>query len=351
LEQNILRIVDLRSDTLTKPSPGMRQAIAEAEVGDDVFGEDPTVTKLQQIVAELLGKEAALFVASGTMGNQIAINCHTRPGDEVICEDNCHSFNYECGGAAFLSGVQLRALPGKRGVITAEQVEQAIRPPDHHFPQTRLVVLENTHNRAGGTIYPLTEIEAIAGIARSKGLKMHLDGARLWNASVASGIPLHEYARHFDSVSLCFSKGLGAPVGSILVGSKNFIDEAHRYRKIYGGGMRQAGVLAAAALYALDHNIERLADDHRRAGILAEVLNVFASVDVDLEAMQTNIVIGDFSKTGRNASAIAEELSARGLKSIPFSKTRIRFVTHLDISDDDIEFAISVLQSVLQKEL
>lgn len=343
-----MRIVDLRSDTLTKPSPEMRQAMARAEVGDDVFGEDPTVNQLQERVAELLGKEAALFVASGTMGNQIAIKCHTRPGDEVICEENCHNFNYECGGAAFLSGVQSRPLPGFRGMITAEQVEEAVRPKDHHFPQTRLVALENTHNRAGGTIFPLHEIARIAQVAKAHQLKMHLDGARLWNAHVATGIPLHEYAQYVDSVSLCFSKGLGAPVGSILVGSKEIINEAHRYRKIYGGGMRQAGILAAAAIYALDHNIDRLSEDHSRARQIAEALNGFQSVNVDLEATQTNIVIADFADTGNEAGAIAQKLAEQGLLSIAFSKSKIRFVTHLDVNDDDMECAVDVIKKVLR---
>lgn len=341
-----MRVVDLRSDTLTKPSPGMRKAMAEAEVGDDVFGEDPTVNLLQQRVAELLGKEAGLFVASGTMGNQIAINCHTRPGDEVICESNCHTFNYECGGAAFLAGVQLHPILGDYGVITADQIQNAIRPSDHHFAQTRLIVLENTHNRAGGAIFPLEEIQKISEVVKEHNLKMHLDGARLWNASVASGISLREYAQYFDSVSVCFSKGLGAPVGSVLVGSDEFINQAHRYRKIYGGGMRQVGILAAAGLYALDHNINRLAEDHRHARRIGEILQEFESVKVNLKAMQTNIIIADLS----DAIEVAKNLSDRGVLAIPFLKTRIRFVTHLDVNDDDIEYAVAVINSVLGKE-
>jgi len=262
-------IIDLRSDTITKPTPQMRQAMADAAVGDDVFGEDPTVNQLQKKVTELCGKEAALFVPSGTMSNQIAINTHTQPGDEVICDYGSHIFNYEGGGPALLSGVQVHPLQGQRGVITAEQIKAVIRPADHHYAKSKLIELENTHNRAGGAIFPLDEINKIKKLADEHQLQMHLDGARLWNAHVATGISLAEWCDPFDSISLCFSKGLGAPIGSILVGSSEFIDRAHRYRKIYGGGMRQVGIIAAAALYALDHHIERLKDDHKRAYQLA----------------------------------------------------------------------------------
>lgn len=342
-----MKIVDLRSDTLTKPTPAMRQIMATAEVGDDVFGEDPTVNLLQQRVAALLNKEAALYVPSGTMGNQIAINCHTRPGDEVICEDNCHCFNYECGAPALLSGVQMRPLPGKHGVITVEQIEAAVRPPDHHFPQTRLITLENTHNRAGGIVFPLEEIQKIAAFAKSKNLKMHLDGARLWNAHVATGIALDEYARYFDSISVCFSKGLGAPVGSAVVGSSDFIEEAHRYRKIYGGGMRQAGIIAAAALYAIEHHMKRLAVDHDRAKKLAECLAALPGVSVDLAGTQTNIVIAEFDVQKGQASEWAVRLKENGVLGIPFSKSKIRFVTHLDLDDSDIDLAIQIFNNIL----
>lgn len=344
-----MRYIDLRSDTVTQPTPGMRKAMAEAEVGDDVFGEDPTVNKLQERVAGKLGKEAALFVASGSMGNQIAINCHTRPGDEVICEANCHSFNYEGGGPALLSGVQMRPVPGVRGAITAAQIEEAIRPPDHHFPQTRLVVLENTHNRAGGAIFPIEEMERIRALAERKNLRMHLDGARLWNAHIATGIPLDKYAGFFDSVSVCLSKGLGAPVGSVLVGSKAFIDEAHRYRKIYGGGMRQAGILAAAGLYALDNHLHRLADDHLRARQLAECLASFPNVSVDFDACKTNIVIATF-KSDFNTAEFVAKLKERGVLAIAFAKDRVRFVTHLDVSEEDVKSAIAVLRQILSEE-
>jgi threonine aldolase len=338
--------IDLRSDTITHPTEAMRRAMAEAPVGDDVFGEDPTVNQLQRRIAELTGKEAALFVASGTMSNQIAINAHTQPGDEVICEYGCHIFNYEGGGSALLSGVQLHPLKGERGVITAEQIESAIRLADHHYPRTALIELENTHNRAGGAIFPLAEMNKIRRIAEKHRLRMHLDGARLWNASVASGITLKDWCAPFDSISLCFSKGLGAPIGSVLVGSAEFIDRAHRYRKVYGGGMRQAGIIAAAALYALDHHVERLREDHARARNLAEFL-VETGAQVDLAATQTNIVIADFPFP-RAAAQICARLAEIGLLALPVSPTRIRFVTHLDIDDDDLNAAKPMIKSAVR---
>lgn len=344
-----MKIIDLRSDTVTKPGPEMRRAMAEAEVGDDVFGEDPTVNRLQEKVAELLGMEAALFVTSGTMGNQLAIRSQTQLGDEVICEENCHSFNYEGGGPASLSGVQMHPLPGVRGVITAGQVAAAARPSDDHFPHTRLVVLENTHNRAGGAIFPMAEIKRIRDLTRKLGLSLHLDGARLWNAHVATGIPLHEYGSQFDSISVCLSKGLGAPVGSVLAGSRALIAKAHRFRKMWGGGMRQAGILAAAGLYAIDRHIPRLAEDHAHARQLAECFNAFPDVEVDLEATQTNIVIADFAKTGLKAPDIVVKMKETGLWATAFSPTRLRLVTHLDVTGPDIDKAVGIIHSVLKQ--
>ena len=335
-----LKYIDLRSDTVTKPTPEMREAIANAEVGDDVFAEDPTMNELQNNTAELLGKEAALFVPSGTMSNQIAIKCNTQPGDEVICEINCHSFNYEGGGPALLSGVQIHPLLGVRGVITAEQVESAIRPPDHHYAQSRLIVLENTHNRAGGALFPLETIQEVHAVAEKHNLRMHLDGARLWNASVASGISEKEYARYFDSISVCLSKGLGAPVGSLVVGSAELIDQAHRYRKIFGGGMRQVGLLAAAGIYALDNHRARLAEDHTRARRLGEALAALPGVSVDLLALQTNIVIADFKDAKKPATEIVEKGRGEGILFLAFGPTKIRLVTHLDVNDDDIDTSI-----------
>lgn len=344
-----MEFVDLRSDTLTRPDEGMRQAMATAEVGDDVYGEDPTVNLLQGKITELTGKKAALFVASGTMANQISINAHTQPGDEIICEERAHIFNYESGSPAMLSGVQIRPLPGKYGVLNVEEVEEAIRLPDHHFPQTRLIALENTHNRWGGTIYPIEEIKKMHKLAKKYKLKMHLDGARLWNASIATGIPIREYAKHFDSVSLCFSKGLGAPVGSIVAGSEEFIDRAHRYRKAYGGGMRQAGILAAAALYAIENNWQRMAEDHRRARVLGEAINNLHGFVVNLQTVQTNIIIVDTSLSGKTAPEIAQMLAEQGVKVIAFAPTRLRAVTHLHIDDAAIDRAIEAFKKVSQK--
>ncbi|HEX9655100.1 MAG TPA: low-specificity L-threonine aldolase [bacterium] len=341
------KVVDLRSDTVTKPSPAMRQAMLEAEVGDDVFGEDPTVNHLQEMLAELLGKEAALFVPSGTMGNEIAIKCHTRPGDEVICEYGCHVYNYESGAAPFLSGVQFRPIKGQRGVITAAQVEEAIQPLPDHFPRTSLITVENTHNSAGGTIFPLSELERLYALAKQRNLKLHLDGARIWNAAVASGVSVEDYARYCDSIAVCFSKGLGAPVGSAVAGSKKFIVEAHRLRKLLGGGMRQAGILAAAARYALQHNFDRLHEDHLNARFLAEELCTIPGIKLDLEAVQTNIVIFDIEESGTSVQEILQKLKENGVLVVPFGSTRIRAVTHLDVNREEIKRAIRVVRGVL----
>lgn len=344
-------VIDLRSDTVTQPSEAMREAMARAPVGDDVFGEDPTVNALQDKIKELTGKEAALFVPSGTQANQISLNAHTQPGDEVICEYQSHIFNYEAGSPAMLSGVQLHPIKGEYGVIPKEEVEAAIRPKDHHFPQTRLIALENTHNRWGGTVYPLTEIEEISRLAATHHLKMHLDGARLWNAAVATGLIIKAYARYFDSVSLCFSKGLGAPVGSVIAGHAEFIERAHYYRKAYGGGMRQAGILAAAALFAIENNFNRLQEDHRRARLLAEAANSIDGFVVDLISVQTNIVIMDTSLSGNSAVLFCEQLKERGIKMLAISPTRIRAVTHLHITDNDIDRTIDTMKKIAAKRI
>ena len=341
-----MEIIDLRSDTLTRPGPEMREAMAQAPVGDDVFGEDPTINRLQEVMADLTGKEAALFVSSGTQANQIAINVHTQPGNEVICEAMAHIYNYEAGAPALLSGVQLRPIKGAYGVLDPEEVEAAIRPADHHFPQTKLIALENTHNRWGGTVYPLKEIKKIRKLARKHKLKMHLDGARLWNASVATGISLEAYSKPFDSVSLCFSKGMGAPVGSVICGSKTFINQAHAYRKVYGGGMRQAGILAAGALYAIEHHFHRLAEDHRRARALAEAVNQLPGFVVNLKTVQTNIVVMDTSLCRQSAPEIVAALAEHGIKMLAFAPTRIRAVTHLHIMDEQIDAVIDIFNTL-----
>ena len=342
-------LIDLRSDTVTRPTPAMRKAMAEAEVGDDVFGEDPTVNALQEKVAHLLGKEASLFVPSGTMANQLSIKSHTQSGDEVIIELSSHPYNFEGGAGAALSGIQFQCLKGVRGILDASQIEEAIRPEDHHFPVTRLVCLENTHNRGGGSIYPLEKISEIYRLAKSKGLLLHLDGARLWNASMATGIKPEEYAQWADSVSVCLSKGLGAPIGSLVAGSKSFIDRVHRFRKMFGGGMRQAGIIAAAGIYALDHHIERLKDDHQNARRLAVGLKEFKGVSIDPKHVETNIVIFDVSNTGMTGAQVSEAMKKEGVLIHAFSRTQIRLVTHLDITSEDIETALKAFEKILRR--
>jgi threonine aldolase len=339
--------IDLRSDTFTKPSAEMRRAMAEAEVGDDVFGEDPTVNALQKQAAELLGKEAAIFVCSGTMANQLAIIAQTHHGDEIIAERHCHTFNFEAGGVAALSGVLVHTVEGKRGILEANQIKEAIRPKDHHYAVTRLICLENTHNRGGGSIYPLQEIAKIREVANDADLSMHLDGARIFNATVASGVEAREYARYFDSVSFCLSKGLGCPVGSLVAGSAQLIDRVHRYRKMFGGGMRQVGILAAAGIYALDHNIPRLKEDHDHAKKIARKLGSINGIAINPEEVETNIVIFDVAGTGMDAQTVIDRLRDQGVMMLPIAETRIRAVTHLDVSDEDTEKAIEILEGVL----
>ncbi len=343
-----MAVIDFRSDTITQPTREMRRVMAEAPVGDDVFGDDPTVNLLQEKMAELTGKEAALFVPSGTMGNQVSINAHTVPGQEVIVEADAHIFYYECGAPGMLSGVQLRPLPGKQGVLTAEQIEAAIRPEDVHQPPTALICLENTHNRAGGTIYPLEEIQKIARLARKRGIRLHLDGARLWNASVATGISLKEYCQYFDSVSLCFSKGLGAPIGSIVVGNKEFIERAHYYRKAYGGGMRQVGIIAAGALYAVEHHFERLAEDHRHAREIANAIAELPGIGLNLQTVQTNIIIFHFDHPVITPQTLVEQLKDRGILIISMGGNKLRIVTHLHITDEDVAYTTRAFREILQ---
>jgi len=342
-------VVDLRSDTVTQPTPAMRQAMAAAEVGDDVFMEDPTVNRLQEQVAGLLGKEAALFVASGTMGNQICLRCHTEPGDEVICEAGAHFLHYENGGLAALSGIQARTIVGHRGVITAAQILEAIRPPAYYMPITKVIALENTHNAAGGTVFPLSEICAIGALAQEHRLKTHLDGARLWNACAATGLAPRDYAAVFDSVSVCFSKGLGAPVGSALAGSKAFIDRARRMRKMFGGGMRQAGILAAAALHALEHHAGRLHEDHARAKTLAENLASLPGIQIDLESVQTNIVLINIARSPLEADTAVAELRRAGVLVVALGKRLLRAVTHLDVAAAGIDRALAAFRQVFSK--
>jgi len=337
-------MIDLRSDTVTKPSPAMRKAMTEAEVGDDVFKEDPTVNKLEEYIADLLGKEAALYVPSGVMGNQLCLNILTQPGDEVICDREAHIFNYESGSPARLSGIQIYPLDGKLGILTAEQVEPYIRTTAYHMPCTKVIEVENTHNRAGGTIWPMENIIALKNLAKKHNLKYHLDGARLWNACVETGISPKEYASHFDTVSCCFSKGLGAPVGSAIASSKEFIKEAYRVRKAWGGGMRQVGILAAAALFAVKNNRERLKEDHHRAKILAERINANPNLEIIMEAVQTNILLFKPLKlTPADGMKLCRE---KGLLLTPGTIDSLRAVTHLDINDNDIHKASDIIDEV-----
>jgi threonine aldolase len=342
------KFIDLRSDTVTQPTAEMRKAMFEAVVGDDVFGEDPTINALHEKAARLLGKEAALFVASGTMGNQLSIKAHTQPGDEVIIAAGGHAMNFEGGASAVLSGVQFAVIPADRGIFDAAQVEAAIRPDDVHFPVTRLVVIENTHNRGGGTVFPLSKIREIRRLADLRGLRLHMDGARLWNACIASGISPAEYAAPFDSLSVCLSKALGCPAGSIVAGSRDFIRRVHRFRKMVGGGMRQIGFLAAAGIYALDHHINRLEEDHQKAQKLARGLSVIPNLKIKPEEVETNILFFDVSPSERTAQEIALACRQKGVLLHPTAKTHIRCVTHLDVSSAEIDQALQVIAKVMK---
>ncbi len=342
-----MKIIDLRSDTVTKPSDAMRKAMFNAEVGDDVYKEDPTVNELENYAAQLLGKEAALYVPTGVMGNQICLNVLTRPGDEVICEKNAHIFQYESGSPARLSGLQLSLVDGdKKGIFSAGQVEPLIRPASaYYMARTRVIEIENTHNRAGGTINPIENISELSKLARKYNLFIHLDGARIWNASVATGIEPSEYASYFDSVSCCLSKGLGAPIGSIIAGSKEFIKEAFAVRKAWGGGMRQVGVIASAGLFALKNNIERLKEDHHKAKLLAERLQNIKKVIIDTELVETNIVM--FTPLGMKIEEFQSKCKAGGLLLGTGKVGEIRAVTHMDVSVIDIEAAADVISKVV----
>ena len=337
-------LIDLRSDTVTQPTPAMRAAMAAAPVGDDVLERDPTTRELEGAVAQLLGKEEALFMPSGTMSNQTALRAHTQPGDEVILEAGAHIYYYESGAPAALSGVMCRCIAGVEGVFTAADLESVLRPANVHYAPSRLVCLENTHNRGGGSVWTLAQTAAVSEAARRHGLRLHLDGARLCNASAATGTPERDYARHFDSVSLCFSKGLGAPVGSALAGDAAFIERARRIRKMLGGGMRQSGILAAGALHALKHHRARLAEDHLHARRLATTLAGLPGVEIDPARVATNIVMFDV-RSGTAAAAV-ERLQTAGLLALALGPRRIRLVTHLDVPAPAIARAEHILRSV-----
>ncbi len=341
-----LKRVDLRSDTVTKPCQDMRRAMASAKVGDDVNGDDPTVLLLQQKVAKLLGKEAGLFLPSGTMSNAVAVRTHTQPGDEIITEEQSHLYLYEGGGYAALSGCSVALVPGKRGIMCPEDVERRIRRAEGsrgHYPNGRLVCLENTSNRGGGTCYPRYIVDAISQIAHSKDCRLHLDGARLFNAAIATKEKPARMVRDCDSISVCLSKGLGAPVGSVLVGTKSFIEQAHRWRKMLGGGMRQSGILAAGGIFALESNLNRLEEDHRRARLMGESLAGIGGLSIELDSIETNMV---YVETVKPASSWVEALFGKGIDCFPLGEKHLRLVTHLHLEDQDIARAVKVFEEI-----
>jgi threonine aldolase len=343
-----MKRIDLRSDTVTVPTPEMRRAMFEAEVGDDVYGEDPTVNQLEQEAAALLGKEAALFVPTGTQGNQVAIMTHTSRGDEVIVEADSHVFYYEVGGIAALSGCQVRPLKGFRGAMDPNEVEAAIRTENIHFPRTALICLENTHNRSGGCILPQENVVAICEVAHRHSIPVHMDGARLFNAAVAQGKPAAELAAPVDSVMFCLSKGLAAPVGSLLVGSREFISRARKNRKLLGGGMRQAGILAAAGLVALRTMIDRLAEDHANARRLADGLSLISGLQVERETVQTNMVMVDILDSRWEATVLSGALARAGVLCNAVGPRRIRLVTHKDVTAEDVAEALDRMERVFK---
>ena len=340
-------MIDLRSDTVTQPTEGMREAMAKAVLGDDVLGDDPTVIELQEKAAKILGKETALYVPSGTMSNIVATRTHTSPGDEIVTEAHSHIYRYEGGAFAALSGCSIALVHAKNGLMTPEEVSNSIRKAEgslSHYPNGSLVCVENTSQGGGGTVYSQGTMDEICKIARERDCKLHMDGARLFNAAVASGTDPARIVRDFDTVSICLSKGLGAPVGSVLVGSKADLAEAHRWRKMFGGGMRQAGVIASAGIYALENNIERLSEDHKRARRLAEALNEMPAFSIDLDTVQSNIV---FIGTGKgNTKEIIACLSKKGVEILEIDDSTVRAVFHLHITDNDVEKAIEAFTQI-----
>jgi len=341
--------IDLRSDTVTKPSPAMRQAMANAEVDDDVIDVDPTVDRLQRRTAELLGKEAAVFMPSGSMTNQVAVRVHCKPGDEFVCEAGCHIYNYEQAAYAQLSGVASRTVEGDAGVMRLAQLRDLIRPDNDHLVRTRLVCLENTHNRGAGRIQPYDVVAEICAWAKTNGLRRHLDGARLFNAVAATGIAADQWSQHFDTVSVCFSKGLGAPVGSALAGPREMMREARRHRKLFGGSMRQAGIIAAGALYALDNNRERLVEDHATAQQLADAVRQIETLTLTPAQVDTNIVIFEVDPVLGTAAEFVAALDKQGLRTLAISRSRVRAVTHLDVSTAQIAAACDILRQTADR--
>ena len=335
--------IDFRSDTVTQPTEAMRAAMHAAAVGDDVLGDDPTVIELQDRVAAMFGKEAGLFVASGTMSNAIALRTHTVPGDEIVCDKTAHIYRYEGGGYAALCGASIALVDGEGGLMTPEQVRKAVRKAEgsgSHYPNGSLVCVENTSNLGGGACYDQNTLDEIATVAKELDCKTHIDGARIFNAALATGVDVARMCEHYDSVSICFSKGLGAPVGSVLVGSADFIAKAHRWRKMFGGGWRQAGLLAAGCLHALDHHVERLAEDHRRAKTIARMMNELPMFSVDMSSVQTNMV---YAETTESAADVVAKFAAQGIDMFDLADNRIRIVVHLHITDEDVAHFQAVL--------
>ncbi|MFN7250530.1 MAG: low-specificity L-threonine aldolase [Anaerobacillus sp.] len=338
-------MIDLRSDTITRPTKQMREAMFAAEVGDDVYGEDPTINKLEKLAAEMLGKEAALFVTSGTQGNQIAVLTHCRQGDEVILDEDSHIVFYEGGAISAFAGVQPRTIKTEGGFMDPQKLQEAIRTNDIHFPDTSLICLENTHNRAGGVAIPPSHMAELYDVANQAKLPIHLDGARLFNSAVALGEPLTAFTRYTTTVQVCLSKGLGAPVGSILAGPRDFVDRARKWRKRLGGGLRQAGILGAAGIIALTEMVERLSEDHANAKILANGLNQHPKLSV-INHVDTNIVLIDISKTAIDSSTFIEKLKQENILAVSFGPTTVRFTTHYDVKRDEIEQAIDIISKI-----
>jgi len=344
-----MRIVDLRSDTVTLPTEEMLEAIRTAELGDDVYGEDPTVNRLEELAAKKMGKDAALLTTSGTQANLVSVMSQTKRGDEIILEAEAHMYYYEVGAFSALGGLIPRLVKGHMGVMSPKDIEEVLRPPNIHFPPTSLICIENTHNRAGGTIWSPSQIKAVSELAKSRGLRVHMDGARIFNAAVALGLDVREFTRHVDTLMFCLSKGLSAPIGSLVVGEREFVDRARKYRKMLGGGMRQAGVIAAPGIIAIEKMVERLKDDHANAQMLAAGLSKIEGIAVDLPRVQTNIILYDVSGLGVDGRNWVAELNKRGVKAGAQELGRVRMVTHRGIEKEDVERALEVAEEAARE--
>jgi len=341
----MVKVIDMRSDVVTRPTPGMRQAMATAEVGDDVSREDPTVNRLEELCAKLTGKEASIFVCSGTMANLLCVKAWTHHGDEFIAEESSHMTSFETGGSAAFAGVQWRAVRGDRGSFDADDIAPLIRGEDIQLARTRLICMENTHTMAGGAVFPLEKMRSVAKLARERDIRVHVDGARIWNAVIATGIGIEEYAACCDSLSFCLSKGLGCPAGSIVSGPADFVARVRKYRKMVGGGMRQTGILAAAGLYALEHHIQRLREDHDNAKRLARALAELPKVKIDLSSVETNLVVFEIAGDSEEWMARFRE---KGVLLCPYPRNRIRAVTHIDVSSDDVDRVIEIARDLIR---